>query len=160
MTSFRPDPSPPPLRHFSSSSADPPPPSDDVICERSLRRFFACGSKRRIENSTEMPPQVSKFYWSNSKVFKNRKFVIWRDIVLRWKLPDINSLRSTTFVSTYFLCALYFFCKFEKTEKGGFEPPKGGVEHISRSRYESHVKEHIEIHISSNFGPSITKRTV
>ena len=55
---------------------------------------------------------------------------------------------------------VFFHMRFIPTSLNVFEPPKGGVEHISRSMHESHVKEHIEIHISSNFGPSITKGTV
>ena len=71
-------------------------------------------------------------------------------------MPDINFLKSKTIVSMYFFLCYSFIINVKLTEKeGGFEPQEGGVQHISRSRYESYEKDHIEIQMSSKFRPSI-----
>ena len=43
------------------------------------------------------------------EILKNRKFVIWTDIVQSYIMPDINFLRSKTIVSMYFFCVCYSF---------------------------------------------------
>ena len=64
---------------------------------------------------------------AKAKVFKKRKFIIWGDIILRLKLPDINSFTSKTFISTYFFCARYsFYANSKKLKKGDLKPQKGG----------------------------------
>ena len=72
-------------------------------------------------------------------------------------MPDINFLRSEQLSRCiFFVCAIVFFINLKLTEKrGGGEPQEGGVQHISRSRYEPYVKEHIETQMSSKFRPSM-----
>ena len=70
-------------------------------------------------------------------------------------MPDINFLRSELLSRCIFCVCYSFIINLKLTEKRGGEPQEGGVQHISRSRYEPYVKEHIETQMSSKFRPSM-----